>query len=211
MIDVYNRSIVWIAALYTIFVFSFPFKGDNRFFRFAQASMVGAAAGHVSVMGLLHIKNNVLPSIVGGEYIFIIPMILGLLLFLRYSENLSWVSRYPIAVLVGIGIGTEMGRQIYSNVVRQLAASVLPLNSIDNIIFVFLMVSIMVYFIFTIGVKDENQGGKLSYIFRPLRSVARYGIMLGVGLYLAYTLTTRIGFVIFRLTFLIKDWLFQLP
>ena len=46
----------WMAALFTIWIYSIAFR-DNDFFKFAEYTFVGAAAGHSLVYGVDNIRK----------------------------------------------------------------------------------------------------------------------------------------------------------
>ena len=96
-----------VAALFTMIVISSVFK-DNRFFKFAEFLFAGATVGHFSVMAINNIRNVGWTSIINGQFEYIIAIILGILLITSYTNTYKWVSRYAMAVLVGLGTGLSV-------------------------------------------------------------------------------------------------------
>ena len=47
---------IWTAALFTVWIYSIAFR-DNLFFKFAEYTFVGAAAGHSLVYAVDNIEN----------------------------------------------------------------------------------------------------------------------------------------------------------
>src|SRR5262245_3283448 len=117
---------VWIAALLTLCAFSFLYK-DNPFYRFAEHLFVGVSAGYyiilyfwtVIVPNLWEPLTKAVAAAGGaagpvslfqprlGDYrgLLVIPGIMGLLLFTRLFGKIGWLSRWPLAVIIGVYAG----------------------------------------------------------------------------------------------------------
>lgn len=189
---------VWIAALTTIGIISFAFK-DNPLYRFVENVYVGVSAGHALVLGWLNIRDlGIEPMTKKGDYSVLVPMILGILLYTRYSKKLSWMSRYPIALLVGIGSGLAIRGTIGSQIVSQVKGTILPLNSVNNAIIVLGTLGVLAYFFFSF----EQKGA-----FKSVASFGRYVMMVSFGAAFGSTVMGRMALFIGRLQFLYANWL----
>jgi len=103
-------------AFLTLCTFSFLYK-DNPFYKFAEHLVVGAAAGYFTII-LWH--NGLVPKLMydrlddGSPWLlfldssapwYLIPAFLGVLMWTRFSKNYAWISRWPLAMYIGIGAG----------------------------------------------------------------------------------------------------------
>ena len=96
----------FIGAVCTIAIVTYIFR-DNVLFRVAEHVMIGLAVGYTIVVTFyaVGVKEVLTPIFVNGSYVLIIPSILGIMLALRVFPKLSWVSRFPLAMMVGAGVG----------------------------------------------------------------------------------------------------------
>ena len=197
---------IWLAALFTIWIYSIAFR-DNVFFKFAEHTFVGAAAGHSLVMGVDNILRIGWGNFIGGNYIYIIVFVLGVLLFTRYHSNYYWVSRFPLAVLVGIGVGLMMRTTVTSEFIAQIQSTAgMKLLGVDtwtafsNLVFIIITLSVVYYFIFTF---PKVHGGKLGII----STIAKYGMMAAFGYSFANTVLSRFNMIFGRFDFIMNTWL----
>ena len=189
---------IWIAAFLTLCMFSFLYK-DNPFYKFAEHLFVGVSMGYYIPYTYYNafIPYAYEPLFLKKEYILIIPFIIGILYWFRFSSNFSWVSRYPIAFSMGmVGMGVPMN--MHANVLVQMRTMMLPLNSI-NIILIFVgTISILLYFFFS----KAHKG-----VYGKFTSIGVWFMMVGFGASFGYTVMARISLLIGRIQFLLGDWL----
>jgi hypothetical protein len=197
---------IWMAAIFTIWIYSIAFR-DNDFFKFAEYTFVGAAAGHSLVYGVDNIRRYGWDNLMGGAYLYIIAFLLGILLYTRYHPKYFWVSRYPLSVMVGIGIGLSMRSIVTAEFIAQIKATAsMSLISgsiwtiVQNWIFIILCLATLYFFIFTI---PEAHEGALGIIPK----IARYGMMAAFSYSFANTVLSRYNMIFGRLNFLYTEWL----
>lgn len=189
---------VWIAAFATIGLISFLFK-ENPLYRIIENLYVGISAGYAITLGIDNVKNLAFkPMIDKGKYQLLIPIILGILLYTRYFKKLYWISRIPMGLLIGIGTGLAIRGVILSDVVNQIKACFVPLNSFNNIFIVVGTLIVLFYFFFT--VEHKGVSGRLA-------TWGRWVMMIGFGASFAGTATGRISLFIGRLQYLLGNWL----
>ena len=121
---------VWIAAFFTIAATSYAFR-DNAVFKFAENTFIGVAAGHAIVMGVKNIRDYGWSHIMDGEIIYAVVFVLGILLYARFHKEYYWLYRYPIAFLVGNGVGISIRAAIHSDFIVQVRATATPLIASD--------------------------------------------------------------------------------
>lgn len=189
---------VWIAAFATVGLISFLFK-ENPLYRIIENLYVGVSAGYALTVGYQNIKNlAVKPMVETGKYSLLIPVVLGLLLYTRYFKKTVWVSKIPLALLMGMGTGLAIRGLILSQVVNQIKACFVPLNSFDNIFMVVGTLIVLFYFFFTF--EHKGTSGNIA-------KVGRWVMMIGFGASFAGTATGRISLFIGRLQYLLGNWL----
>ncbi|MEA3402073.1 MAG: hypothetical protein U9R79_12625 [Armatimonadota bacterium] len=125
---------VWIAAFLTLAIFSFLYR-DNPVYKLAEHVFVGISAGYGVVITY---REAVLPLLIdplfhpdkvnleGPNYVVIIPGLLGLLMFSRFFPRYDWLSRWPIAFVMGLYSGLNIPYTIYGYMLPQFHATLLP-------------------------------------------------------------------------------------
>ena len=200
---------VWVAAALTLFIFSFMYK-DNPLYKFAEHLFVGVSAGYVVVQQFWSVLYpNLYLKVTDAHdprhYLYLVPGALCFMLFTRFSAKISWLSRYAIAVIIGVYAGAKTTGFAQAEVVAQVQATLLPLwdpahlgTSINNLILVVGVLSTLVFFFFS----KEHKGA--------LGGTAKLGVwylMLSFGAAYGFTVMSRISLLIGRFQFLLDDWL----
>jgi len=171
---------------------------ENPWFRLVEHIYVGCALGHLAVTGYQNVVDIAIkPLTQTGKYILIIPLIMGLLLFSRWSRKYMWASRSSMGFLVGTLAAVAMNGAIKAQLTQQVAATMMPLNSINNIIFVVLTASATLYFVFTLQQKWAL----------PIIDLGKYAMMIAFGATFGNTVMSRISLFTGRLQFLLFTWL----
>ncbi len=213
-------EIFWttVGVLLTLFTFSFLYK-DNPFYKFAEHLVVGISVGYWTI--LLY-YNGLRPNLLNhlfvenswtfksDELYYIIPALLGIAMWTRFSRKYSWISRYPLALYLGIANGIAIPVTMKNNVITQLKGTVVGLGfewsqsgflgvpqGIWDVVVVVGTVSSLIYFFFS----KEHKGA-----FGGVAKVGIYTLMIGFGATFGYTVMARISLFIQRITF-IEDWI----
>ncbi len=198
-------TLTWIQAGLTIMLFSIVFA-DNGLYKFAEHLYVGLYAGYtVVVTWFNYIRPSSQDIIANHKYYLVVPILLGLLIYTRYIRGWQWLARYNMAFVVGVGSGLVLARDFKSLLLDQVTATFKPLwiagktgTSVNNIIIVAGVVSVMWYFLFT--VKKEGAPGRVS-------SVGRAVMMVAFGSAFGNTVMSRVSLFLGRMQFLLGDWL----
>lgn len=188
---------VWIAALGTVAVLSFVIK-ENPGYRVAESLLIGTSAAHAFVMGVINIRRLAVNPLLEGKWLMIIPIILGLLLFTRLSKQLMWLSLYPISFIVGLGLGMTLRGAIFAQFLSQIKATMVPLNSINNLIIIVGTTAVLLFFYFT----RERKGLFGSYV-----RIGRWIMMVAFGATFGDSVMMAMTLLIGRLQFLYGNWL----
>jgi hypothetical protein len=197
---------LWISAILTIMITTLAWK-DTPVSRTAEHIYLGVITANTIVMAWGNIDSIGIQKIMSGQIVYILPVILGIMAYARYSKENFWIYRYPIALVVGIGVGTAMSGLVGGSVLDQIKASFWNLNvpgdigaSLNNLIMVVTLLSAMMYFIFTIKATRSPIAIKLS-------TFGRYAMMAAFGYSFANTIATRINQYAGRIAFLMLEWL----
>jgi hypothetical protein len=195
-----------IQAILTIAITTLAWR-DTPVSKTAEHIYVGVITANTIVMAWRSIITTGWNNIIGGQIVYILPVILGLMAYFRYSRENFWVYRYPIALVVGIGVGTAMRGLVGGSVLDQIKDSFFSLNvpgnamgSLNNLIQLFILISCLIYFIFTI----KAARGPLT---TQLSTFGRYALMAAFGYSFANTIATRINQYAGRIAFLLLEWL----
>ncbi|MGI6358729.1 MAG: hypothetical protein ACOX2K_08575 [Bacillota bacterium] len=189
---------VWIMGLGMVGIFSFV-VAENPWYRFCEHIYVGAAAGYGLTMAYQNLINQFWnPMTQEGKFILFIPFILGLLAYTRFFRGIAWLSRWPMALMAGVGAGLSLYGVTNSNLVAQVRANFLPLNSVNNVIMVVGVLAILIYFFFAIDQKG------------PVKTVAtsgRFLLMAAFGVAFGNVVMGRISLLLGSLQDILGTWL----
>jgi hypothetical protein len=213
---------VWIAALLTLFIYSFLYK-DNPFYKFAEYLFVGISAGywlaynyHNLFLPNLYepLKNATLLLVNQNQFdvlgfLTIIAGLLGVTMLFRFIPKLAWVSRYGIAYSVGLGAGLAFVVYMQANCIAQIQGTIIPpvviVNgavdvgaSIANTVLIVGVVTALVYFYFS----KEHKG-----VLGGTAKVGIWFLMVSFGASFGFTVMARVSLLIGRFEFLINDWI----
>ncbi len=189
---------VWVAALLTLAAYSFLYK-ENRFYRAAEHIYVGAGAGYSLVMGYTNVLNKAWNPLVNkGQVLMVLPMVLGLLLFTRFTKNYRWMARVPLALLVGMGAAIALRGSVEAQFISQVRATMVPLTNINNLILVTGVAGVLCYFFFTFPKNRAVQAGA---------SYGRWMIMITMGAAFGNAVMGRISLFIGVLQFMFGKWI----
>ena len=196
---------IWIAALLTLALYSFLYK-DNPVYKIAEHIFVGISAGY---WFSYYYRNVILPNLWNPlktdpleNYLLIIPGILGVMMLMRLLPKIGWISRWSLSFIIGMGSGYFLITYLQTNAMDQVRATFLPLNSFNNILLVFGVLTGLIYFFFS----KEHKG-----IFGGAARVGIYVLMIAVGASFGYTVMARISLLIGRMQFLLFTWLPTIP
>jgi len=201
---------IWIAAFLTLGIFSFLYK-DNPVYKLCEHLFVGVSAGYYVVLTYFSVvRPNLLDPLFtdfGGNrhFLLLIPFALGVLLFSRFFPKGEWLSRWSIALILGVYPALRITGFGQGDFVEQIHGTILPLwvsgnlgETIGNWILIGGLVTTLIFFFFS----KEHKGA--------LGGTARVGVyflMVSFGASYGYTVMARISLLIGRVMFLLHDWL----
>ena len=207
---------LWLAALLTLAVYSFLYD-DNPVYKVAEHLFVGISAAY----GAAIVYHDVLvpklvnplfqpalaePPLEAPKYLLLIPALLGLLIFSRFIPRHQWLSRWPIAFLMGLGAGMAIPRTLQSFVLEQIHGTMQPVwpmgpghwENVDNLIMIVGVICTLAYFYFSLPHRGLLGG---------MSRVGIWFLMIAFGAGFGSTVMARISLLIGRVEFLLYDWL----
>jgi len=219
------------AAFVTLATFSFLYK-DNPFYKIAEHLVVGVAAGYFVII-LWH--NGLVPNLFqrladGDWYLlwlnssmwwYLLPAILGALMWTRFSKKWSWVSRWPMGLYIGISTGVAIPLEMSNRVSKQLYATMVinpnnpgidwanfwghgGFNLLDiasgfSQVLIFIgALAALIYFFFS----KAHTGA-----FGKIATFGIWILMIGFGASFGFTVMARISLFINRLQFIDQNWI----
>jgi hypothetical protein len=196
---------IWIAAFLTVMIFSFLYK-DNPFYKFAEHLFVGVANGYyIALYWHNTLKPNLYDPLSAGNFIYFVPLLLGLMYFTRFIPGIGWLVRIPIGFMIGWGAGISIPAYFQADLLKQLQGTVVtphsflnPLEGVWAVIILIGVVCTLIYFYFS----KEHTG-----ILKPTARLGIIFIMIGFGASFGYTVMARVSLLIGRVQFLLGPWL----
>jgi hypothetical protein len=238
--SIFDAFMVTMAAFLTLAIYSFLYK-DNPFYKFAEHLYVGVSAAYWMCQGFWStIVGNLIPRLSEGmsnyfqvphqpsswNIAFWIPVILGIMLLMRLTQKYGWMSRWPLALIVGTTAGLNFVRYLRSDFIVQVSSTFVPLlgdselhpwlgvgafvSNLDlsatgqlaalatNWVVFLGVICGIIYFFFS----KEHSG-----VFGRASRVGIWILMITFGASFGYTVMGRISLLVGRITFLFRDWL----
>ncbi len=200
---------IWLAALLTIGIISFLYK-DNVLYKACESIFVGISAGYWFItyywdnlyrkfyLGVTDMDNP-------HRFFLWIAFALGVMMLTRLIGKIGWLSRWPLAFIVGATAGLYMMTYFVSNAFVQVGATIkLPpdFGSVGSYIS-FGMIALgtfsgLVYFFFS----KEHKG-----VFGGTAKLGIWFLMVTFGASFGYTVMSRMSLMLGRLDFLFGEWL----
>ena len=178
-------AIEWITIIQmtlVVMAWSRLYRG-NAFYRISENLIVGWLIAFTFINNIKILETRIwVPLVVEGQWgITVIPLILGLLYWIRPFKQTAWLARWPIALMTGTASAIAVKGAIYAEILSLVTtksflapgvdAAGVP-NGINNLIIFLFTFCCMAYFTFTY--KHEGVLGKVA-------GVGLYMLMLTFG------------------------------
>ncbi|MEW5993471.1 MAG: hypothetical protein AB1744_03650 [Candidatus Zixiibacteriota bacterium] len=193
-----------IAGILTLAILTFLYR-DNPVYKMAESLLIGVSVGYVLVVVWSNtLVQTLFVPLSGGRMSLVVPLILGLLMFGRFTRHTTFLSRIPIAVMIGSGAGVAIPAMLEQRTLKQMSATVAPLVTeagwpdLSALIVLIGVLTTVSYFYFS----REHRG--------PLGLSAKIGtyfLMVFFGATFGYTVMSRMSTFIGRMEFLLSDFL----
>jgi hypothetical protein len=221
---------VWLGVFFTLGIFSFLYR-DNAIYKICEAVFVGVSAGYwfVSLFWqniwpklVLNLRDAVAllarEGVWDSRWVYLVAGILGVMMLMRLLPKVGWISRWPLAFIVGSTAGLYFITYLQSNAINQVHDTLVPLVGAGSgrllifplpfevrwdALFIFLgTFSGLVYFFFS--VEHKGVAGRTA-------RVGIFFLMVTFGASFGYTVMSRMSLLIGRMDFLVGDWLGLTP
>lgn len=190
---------VWIAALSTLFMYSYLYK-DNTLFKFGEHLFIGVASAHHIVMGYQNIMEMGIRPLGAGRLIVVVPIALGLMLFTRFGTGkTALLCRIPIGFLAGLAAALSIRGLLDASLVQQIASTMKPIKGINDVLLLVGVLTTISYFLFTNTGKNP--------VLKGSANIGRMVMMITFGAAFGNTVMARMSLVIGRLQFLFGTWI----
>jgi hypothetical protein len=182
-----------ILAVLALMAWSILYK-QNPFYRIAESLIVGLTLAFVMYTGIDLLTKRVFIPWSQGDIVnpVTIAAILGFLTWTRFGgKSINWLSRWPLALLAGIGTGLAVKGAVGSQILRQLETPNLLsgdiVANVNNILIILGTITTLSYFTFS-----YRHQGVLGYSSR----LGRIFMMLAFGTMLGGFVMTAMGYLI---------------
>jgi len=192
---------LWTGFLLMLMIYSYPLYKENPVFRFAEHTYLAVMLGINLVVMITNVNRIAIQPLIGGEIHYIIPILLGLCMYFLLVPDYRWVSRYPIALLVGAGFGLGMRGVLLPNLLGQVISTITA-PEVGNMMnwFNYFYIAVgticsVMYFLLTF-----EHTGTLKY---PTQ-IGRWFFMVGLGAYFGNTVLFRMSMLSGRAQFFLQ-------
>ncbi|MFA9436585.1 MAG: hypothetical protein ACERKS_10465 [Candidatus Bathyarchaeota archaeon] len=192
---------LWVGWLLMLMIYSLPLYKENATYRFAEYLYVGIALAITVITNFAYVVGVAINPLLDGEILMIVPLVLGCLMFTMLIPEYRWLSRYPIALLVGAGFGLGIRGTIGPNLQDAIISTITaPTEGGAMAWFNFAYIAVglicsIMYFLLTM-----EQTGVLK---APTR-IGRLFIMIGLGGYFGNTVLFRFTMLTGRAQFFLQ-------
>lgn len=202
----FDTLAIWAGVFFTLGIYSILYR-ENPWFRVAESVYLGVAVGYGVALDLKYIRDQW-----GGQWsangvmmlLFTLSILVGLLWYARFSKTTFYLYRWPLAIVVGTGIGMALRTVVFSQFLDQIRSQAnTPFfvagnmgSTINNILIQIMVPSVLLYFWFTGDIRNSAP-------MKIVEKIARYTMMAGFGSAYGYTVLTRYSLFIGRSQFLL--------
>lgn len=167
---------------------------DNPWFQWSSHVIMAFYVGNMTLGSIQSILNLGWNPLLAGKYILIVPILLGVLCFARYSKKVFWLARYPMSFLVGISTAMMMRGWLDSMLLKPISTTIkifagiktpFGIDTISNIVFLVFLFTSSYCFIFSLPFTRPKPIG---YVIK----IGRWGLMSMLGLYFGSTILMRL-------------------
>jgi hypothetical protein len=114
----------WLGIFLTFCILSFLYK-DNPFYKTAEHLFIGVSIGYVVTKQYFDtVKPSLMePLFERGEWRYVIPLLLGVMLLCKLWRRSAWAGRWPIAFIVGLYAGININGVAQGDLIAQAQKS----------------------------------------------------------------------------------------
>jgi len=184
----------WTFAIFSLAILSYLWK-LNYVYKIAETFAVGSLLAHSFInTWTWSIEGICLTPLLSGQIVRIIPLVFGLLIFTRLSRPYAWISRYPTALLAGIGVGVMFGATFDAQILTQIgmtASAFADKDIFSALVILFGMFTTLTYFVYT-----KEHTGPLGISAKLGRIFAMFSFGMNYAAELIWYITLVVGILI---------------
>ncbi len=198
---------VLLSGFLILAVYSYLFR-DTKAYAYVEHVYVGFVAAQAIILGWQNIRDGAMKPLQKGQWAFVVPVILGILLYARFWKRYAYLARLPMAFMMGVAAGVTITGVIVAQFVTQVRATILPLTSLNNVVIVLGTASTLAFFLFIpIGKASGTGGAGNRYSpMNVLSNVGRATMMAAFGSSYGFIVMSRLSYLVARLQFLLGTW-----
>jgi hypothetical protein len=193
-VDIIDEVGLWLQFFWIIAAMSIHLWKDSQVGRWAREIFVVGTYASFFTGAYRQLFLNVGPGIMGGDWILLIPVILGALMVTLYHKPSHHLARLGTAVLVGTGTGLAFRGQVESQVIglakgmmNNFMGATTGLDIFNAVWIIVTAILVIFYFTFTLhGKPGTAQRTAIDY----LRLGGRYLLMFYFGATMANALAS---------------------
>jgi hypothetical protein len=192
---------LWTGWVLMLMIYSYPLYKENPVYRFAEHLYIAVMLAVSLTVNFSNVMRMCITPLMQGNITMIVPLVLGLMIYAMLIPEYRWVSRYPIALLVGAGFGLGIRGSIGPNIQDAIVSTITrPTDggAMAWINFLYIAVGLVcstLYFLLT-----YEHSGALQV---PTR-VGRLFIMVALGAYFGNTVLFRFTMLTGRAQFFLQ-------
>lgn len=193
----------WMVSFFIVSVYSILYK-ETKLYRFTESTYVGVSVAHYMILAWNNLNNNAIKGITQkGEILWVVPIILAFMMGLRLVSQYRWASRWPMAILLGVGMGTTVRGIIKSQIVDQISgvikfatvANPTTYNIFFNAVSIVSTILAVSYFFFFVPRKGA---------FGTVSKLGRVVLMIGFGTALAFVFQQRSMITVYEIVHVLQ-------
>ena len=192
---------LWTGWVLMLMIYSYPLYKENPVYRTAEHLFIAVFLAINVVTNFSNVIKICITPLLQGDFLMIIPLIVGISIYTMLIPEYRWVSRYPVGLLVGAGFGLGMRGTIGPNIQDAIISTITAPSeggAMAWINFLYIAVGLvcsLMYFLLT-----YEQTGVLQ---APTR-IGRLFIMIGLGAYFGNTVLFRFTMLTGRAQFFLQ-------
>jgi len=148
----------------------------------SESVYVAAASAMAGFIFIETVNTGLFIPLGQGQFWLLIPLILGLITFFRFSKRHGWLFNYPTAVIFGFSLGIALTSTLQTWIVSPLSdvltrTTNLAPDPVSAIIVFIATITSVIYFLYSSKLSGPFYEGKLSW----LSKLGRIFIAIGIG------------------------------
>jgi hypothetical protein len=192
---------LWTGWVLMLTIYSYPLYKENPVYRFSEHLYIAVMLAVNLVTNFSNVMRICITPLMQGDITMVVPLIVGIMIYAMLIPDYRWLSRYPVALLVGAGFGLGIRGTIGPNIQDAIVSTITAPSGggiMEWINFLYIAVGLicsLMYFLLTY----EHSG--------PLQAPTRIGrlfIMIGLGAYFGNTVLFRFTMLTGRAQFFLQ-------